>query len=118
MKTFTLNSLALLAALVSTGALAQNVIQLSTLPVRSVGVPPGLYVSVNEGLISIATKVAATTFAAGQFGYTASVTQPPVLVPANPAIKFTLPAGFVPTSSSSAANTSGTKPAAIDCVVR
>jgi hypothetical protein len=120
MKTFTLNSLALLAALVSTGALAQGGLPQSTLPRPPVAptLPPGLYVSVLDGQIVLNNKGGATNFTAGQFGYTASVTQPPVLVPKNPVVLFTLPAGFVPTSSSSAANSSGNKPGAIDCVVR
>jgi hypothetical protein len=117
MKTFTLNSLALLAALASTGALAQGVLPQSALPRPPVAptLPPGLYVSVLDGQIVMNNKGGATNFTAGQFGYTASPTQPPVLVPANPAIKFTPP----PTFSSSASNgASGSKPAAIDCVVR
>ncbi|WP_411878206.1 hypothetical protein [Polaromonas sp. YR568] len=119
MKTFTLNSLALLAALASTGALAQGVLPQSASPRPLVAptLPPGLYVSVTDGQIVLANKGGTTNFAAGQFGYTASPTQPPVLVPKNPAILFTPP----PTFSSSAAGNgaaSGNKPSAVDCVVR
>ena len=119
MKTFTLNSLALLAALASTGALAQGVLPQSALPRPPVAptLPPGLHVSVTDGQIVLANKGGATNFTAGQFGYTASPTQPPVLVPANPGIKFTPPPTFSSPSSGNGA-ASGTKPAAVDCVVR
>jgi hypothetical protein len=119
MKTFTLNSLALLAALVSTGTLAQGVIPPSALPRSPVAppLPPGLYVSVTDGQIVLANKGGATNFTAGQFGYTASPTQPPVLVPKNPAIQFTPPPAFNnPVANNGAA--SGSKPGAVDCVVR
>lgn len=119
MKTFTLNSLALLAALVSTGALAQGVLPQSASPRPLVAptLPPGLYVSVTDGQIVLANKGGTTSFTAGQFGYTASPTQPPVLVPKNPAILFTPPPTFASMSSPNA-STSGNKPAAVDCVVR
>ena len=119
MKTFTRNSLALLAALVSTGALAQGVLPSSALPRPPVAptLPPGLYVSVTDGQIVMNNKGGATNFTAGQFGYTASPTQPPVLVPKNPAILFTPPPTFASMSSPNA-STSGNKPAAVDCVVR
>ena len=119
MKTFTLNSLALLAALVSTGTLAQGVLPQSALPRPPVAptLPAGLYVSVLDGQIVMNNKGGATNFTAGQFGYTASVTQPPVLVPRNPAIQFTPPPTFNSSSGGNGA-ASGSKPAAVDCVVR
>ena len=77
---------------------------------------PGLYVSVIDGAINLSNKGGAQNFSAGQFGYTANVTKPPVLVPANPALKFTPPPTF---SSSTGGSGSGpNKAAAIDCVVR
>jgi hypothetical protein len=48
--------------------------------------PPGLYVQVIDGLISVSNKGGAQSFAPGQFGFTPSPTQPPVVVPKNPAI--------------------------------
>lgn len=119
MKKLTLNSLALLAMLVSTGTLAQGVTPSSALPRPPVApaLPPGLYVSVTDGQIVMANKGGTTSFTAGQFGYTASPMQPPVVVPKNPAIQFTPPPAF---SSSVASNgtASGNKPSAVDCVVR
>lgn len=122
MKKFTLNSLALLAALVSTGALAQAVIPSSALPPRSPGAPapaPGLYVSVLDGQISLSNKGGTSNFTAGQFGYTASPVQPPVIVPVNPGLKFTPPVQFVkPASTPAGATTVAGRSNAVDCVVR
>ena len=119
MKKFNLNLLALLAALVSTGALAQSLPSSPTRspPPTSPLVAPGLYVHVIDGLVNLANKGGTTSFAAGQFGYTANVTKPPVVLPANPGIKFTPPPTFLPTSASNVA-AGGNKAAPIDCVVR
>jgi hypothetical protein len=117
MKKFALNSLALLAALASTGALAQ-ITPSGTMP-RPPASPtpaPGLYVAVLDGAIKLSNKGGTTSFAAGQFGFTPSPTQPPVIVPRNPGILFTPPTAFMPPSASGAAT--GNKAAAIDCVVR
>jgi hypothetical protein len=76
---------------------------------------PGLYVQVLDGLITVSNPSGTTNFAAGQFGYTPNIQQPPVLVPANPAMQFTPPPAFSATpSGSSTANKSGT----VDCEVR
>jgi len=57
------------------------------------------------------------SFTAGQFGYTSSFTQPPVVVPANPGIRFTPPPSFS-SSTGAQGSTSGGKPGTVDCVVR
>jgi hypothetical protein len=44
------------------------------------------------------------------------VTKPPVVVPANPGLKFTPPPTF--TSNSGGGSGGGSKAAAVDCVVR
>jgi len=76
---------------------------------------PGLYVQVLDGMINLSNPSGTTNFAAGQFGYTASLQQPPVIVPANPGMQFTPPPAFsAPSSGGSAANKSGT----VDCMVR
>ena len=118
MKKLTLNSLALLAALVSTGALAQGVLPQSALPRPLVAptLPPGLYVSVLDGQIVLNNKGGATNFTAGQFGYTASPLTVPAPIPANPGLKFTPPPTFSQSSAPSG-NASG-KAAAVDCEVR
>lgn len=118
MKKFTLNSLALLTALVSTGAFAQLALPATSTP-RPPGAPalaPGLYVAVIDGLVNVRNPAGTSTFAAGQFGFTPSLTQPPVMVPRNPGIVFTPPKAFTVPSASGAPT--GNKAAAIDCVVR
>ncbi|WP_241687845.1 FecR family protein [Janthinobacterium sp. 17J80-10] len=65
--------------------------------------PPGLYVQVLDGMINVSNKGGAQNFSAGQFGYTANLQQPPVVVPSNPGLKFTPPPAF----SSSSVNPGG-----------
>lgn len=59
---------------------------------------PGLYVQVLDGMIQLSNQGGAQNFAAGQFGYTASMVRPPVVVPANPGIQFNPPPAFSSTS--------------------
>ncbi|MEI6617384.1 MAG: FecR domain-containing protein, partial [Cyanobium sp. ELA507] len=65
--------------------------------------PPGLYVQVIDGLIQLSNRGGIQQFAAGQFGFTASLLQPPVIVPTNPGIRFNPPPAFSSSSSSSGA---------------
>lgn len=85
----------------------------------SAGLVPGLYVQVTDGQIIMSNRGGTSNFAAGQFGYVASATTPPVVVPTNPGIKFTPPPVF---NSSTGPATGGVgAPAsqgAVDCVVR
>jgi hypothetical protein len=83
------------------------------------GLAAGLYVHVIDGIINLTNKGGSQSFSAGQFGYTASIIKPPVIVPANPGIRFSPPPAF----SSSTAPRGGTttnsdKPQAVDCEVR
>lgn len=80
------------------------------------GLAPGLYVSVIDGAINLTNKGGSTNFSAGQFGYTANINKPPVVVPANPGLKFTPPPTF--SSSTNPHTGNGGKAAAIDCEVR
>lgn len=66
------------------------------------GLAPGLYVHVIDGLINLSNRGGSQNFSAGQFGYTANVTQPPVIVPANPGLKFTPPPVFTTTEKQAA----------------
>ena len=79
---------------------------------------PGLYVQVLDGMIHLTNQGGSQNFAAGQFGYTPAITQPPILLPANPGIQFTPPPAF----STSTGPQSGTGEApdsnAVDCEVR
>jgi hypothetical protein len=123
MKKFTSSWLALLAALVSTGALAQVTIPAPTGPaVQSPGSPaaraPGLYVVVLDGLIKVTNPSGTSNFSAGQFGYTASPTQPPAILPKSPGLLFTPPKAFNAAGPVSGSNAAAPKPAAIDCEVR
>jgi len=81
------------------------------------GLPPGLYVHVLDGMINVSNNGGSQNFAAGQFGYTASRMQPPVIVPVNPGIQFTPPPTFSspPPPKGSAA---GAKSNTVDCEVR
>jgi hypothetical protein len=81
------------------------------------GLPPGLYVQVIDGLINVTNRGGTQNFAAGQFGFTASLIQPPVIVPANPGLKFTPPPAFSLPAPNNSAGT-GNKAATVDCEVR
>jgi len=81
------------------------------------GLQPGLYVQVIDGLIHLTNNGGAQSFAAGQFGYTANFTQPPVVLPNNPGLQFTPPPSFSSTGSTNSASASN-KSAAVDCEVR
>jgi hypothetical protein len=88
-------------------------------PPKPGSLPPGLYVSVTDGQIVLSNKGGVTNFTAGQFGYTPSPTQPPVMVPKNPAIQFTPPPVFnQSTGPSSSSPSSGNKSNTVDCEVR
>lgn len=87
-------------------------------PSASGGLAPGLYVHVIDGLIQLSNRGGVQQFAAGQFGYTASITQPPVIVPRNPGIQFTPPPTFSSSSAPAGSNTNAPKSNAVDCEVR
>ena len=82
---------------------------------------PGLHLSVLDGAIFVTNSGGSLGFQAGQFGYVPSVTQPPIVVPPNPGLKFTPPPTF---NSSSVGPNGGQSSAgaanqnAVDCEVR
>ncbi|MFC5521035.1 hypothetical protein [Polaromonas jejuensis] len=86
-------------------------------PTPSQGRAPGLYVQVLDGLIHVTNPTGTTNFSAGQFGYTASIKQPPVIVPKNPGIQFTPPPAFNQ-STGPGASTGPAKSNTVDCEVR
>ncbi len=96
--------------------LLAQIAPLGVAPKAPAALAPGLYISVLDGQINLSNKGGSQSFTAGQFGYTANVTKPPVIVPANPGIKFTPPATFA--SNSGGGSGGGSKAAAVDCVVR
>ena len=78
---------------------------------------PGLYVQVLDGAIQVTNPAGTQNFAAGQFGYTPSVQNPPIVLPINPGIQFTPPPSFSSTSGSQGGS-GGSKSSTVDCVVR
>lgn len=92
--------------------LAQNT------PGQGNGLAPGLYVHVIDGLIQLSNRGGVQQFAAGQFGFTGSVVQPPVIVPNNPGIQFNPPPAFQSSTGPQANTGSGSKPKTVDCEVR
>ena len=97
-----------------------NPLRLAQIPAplpKPPGLPPGLYVQVIDGLIHMTNPAGTQSFSAGQFGYTANILKPPVVVPANPGLKFTPPPTFN-TQTGPQGTSSGSKAAAVDCQVR
>lgn len=100
-----------------------NTLRLAQIPIPtpkapgSPVLPPGLYVHVLDGMIQLSNSGGTQSFAAGQFGYTATPRAPPVIVPANPGIKFTPPVAFNP-STGPQGTSSPPKANAVDCEVR
>ena len=94
---------------------------MGTLPSMSTGptaaLPPGLYVQVIDGLINVTNKGGSTNFAAGQFGFTPSMTQMPAILPKNPGLQFAPPPAFNPPTGPSAGQ-SPPKSNTVDCEVR
>ncbi|MFE8645432.1 hypothetical protein ACFX58_10150 [Sphingomonas sp. NCPPB 2930] len=110
---FPLASAALLVGLYAAPAAAQ--IQVPT----SVARAPGLYVQVLDGLVSVANGGGVQSLGGGQFGYTSSFVQPPLVLPTNPGIPFTPPPTFANGVTPASAGTgAGGKPNAVDCEVR
>lgn len=78
---------------------------------------PGLHLMVIDGMITASNSGGSMNFSAGQFGFTANRSQPPILVPVNPGLMFTPPPVF--SNTSAPGNTSNMpKPNAVDCEVR
>jgi hypothetical protein len=78
---------------------------------------PGLYVQVLDGMINVSNGGGTQNFTAGQFGFTPSFQQPPVILPTNPGLQFTPPPSFSSTTGSQG-GTVGNKPGDVDCQVR
>ena len=78
--------------------------------------PPGLYVQVLDGLINVTNPAGLQSFSAGQFGYTSSFQQPPVVLPRNPGMQFTPPPVF--NSSTGPSTPAAVKSSSVDCEVR
>lgn len=85
-------------------------------PIQPAPLSPGLHVFVTDGLIHLSNQGGSLNFSAGQFGYVSSSTLPPLIVPANPTLRFTPPPAFLP---SLIAPTGGFSPTnTVECEVR
>lgn len=82
------------------------------------GLAAGLYVHVIDGIINLSNKGGSLNFSAGQFGYTASIVKPPVVVPANPGLQFTPPPAFSSSTAPQGNSGGSSKPKTVDCEVR
>jgi len=87
-------------------------------PVPTATRAPGLYVQVLDGLIHVTNPVGTQNFSAGQFGFTPSFKQPPVLLPTNPGVQFTPPPVFSSSTGPMASNGTPGKSNNVDCEVR
>ena len=89
-----------------------------TAPPAGPTLAPGLYTSVTTGQIVVSNPGGTLDIVAGQFGFTPNVRQPPVLLPTNPGIPFTLPPVFNASTDPSASNSAPGKSNNVDCEVR
>lgn len=102
----------------STEAASTSRLQLAQAPVPNAAAKsPGLYVQVLDGAIHLTNGGGTQNFTAGQFGYTASFQQPPVILPTNPGMQFTPPPAFSSTTGPQG-STASSKPGNVDCEVR
>ena len=90
----------------------------ANVPGQGGGLAPGLYVHVIDGLIQLSNRGGVQQFAAGQFGFTGSVVQPPVIVPQNPGIQFNPPPAFSSSSAPGAKTSDAGPKKGVDCEVR
>lgn len=89
-----------------------------TAPSAGPTLAPGLYTSVTTGQIVVSNPGGTLDIVAGQFGFTPNFRQPPVLLPTNPGIPFTLPPVFNASPGPSASNSTPGKSNNVDCEVR
>lgn len=82
------------------------------------GRAPGLYVQVIDGVVNLSNSGGSQNFSAGQFGFTPSINQPPVLLPANPGIRFSPPPAFSSSTGPQDGNADAGTGDTADCEVR
>jgi hypothetical protein len=93
-------------------------LQLAQAPVPGNSRPPGLYVHVLDGIINVSNPGGNLNFMPGQFGYTASLQQPPIILPANPGIQFTPPPAFSASTGPQTGPGATRQTESVDCEVR
>jgi hypothetical protein len=81
------------------------------------GLGAGLYVHVIDGIVSLSNSGGSQQFSAGQFGFSPSFKQPPVLLPVNPGLKFAPPPAFS-APLASGPQSGAAKSNEVDCEVR
>lgn len=79
---------------------------------------PGLYVQVLDGMINLSNGGGSQNFGAGQFGFTPSFNQLPLILPSNPGMQFQPPPAFQTTTGPQGENPGGGQADAVDCEVR
>lgn len=79
---------------------------------------PGLYVQVLDGMIHLSNAGGAQNFSAGQFGFTPSFQQPPIILPNNPGMQFAPPPVFNSPQPGQQGNAGSGKSMAVECEVR
>lgn len=79
---------------------------------------PGLYVQVLDGMINLSNQGGSQNFGAGQFGFTPSFSQPPVILPNNPGMEFAPPPVFNSSSGPTDSGGSAAAGAGAECEVR
>lgn len=79
---------------------------------------PGLYVQVLDGMVSLSNGSGAQDFAAGQFGYAGSIVQPPIVLPADPGIRFAPPPAFSSSTGPQGGAANASAAADVNCEVR
>lgn len=79
---------------------------------------PGLYVQVLDGMVNLSNSAGQQNFSAGQFGYTPSFTQPPIILPKNPGMQFTPPPTFSSSNAQHGGGSSKPGDSGVDCEVR
>lgn len=82
------------------------------------GRAPGLYVQVIDGLINVSNGGGSLNFGAGQFGFTPSFNQPPIILPDNPGMQFSPPPAYSSSSGTQGGNANVGAGAGADCEVR
>jgi hypothetical protein len=88
-------------------------------PGSAPGRAPGLYVQVLDGMIQLSNQGGSQAFSAGQFGFVPNFKVPPVVLPANPGLKFTPPPIFQSSAPGAAGSEHQTeKSNTVDCEVR
>lgn len=82
------------------------------------GRSPGLYVQVLDGMINLSNSGGSQNFGAGQFGYTPSFSQPPIILPSNPGMQFSPPPVFSSSSGPQDPSAGAGPSGGVECEVR